>query len=104
MPIAINIEKLTTGRTGRYVARVEGVEGEAVLSFTTLGAALISADHTFAPASLRGTGAAMALVERMVAEARADGFKITPICPYVLAQYRKHPEWRDVMTDASASS
>ncbi|HKN29927.1 MAG TPA: N-acetyltransferase [Roseiarcus sp.] len=34
----------------------------------------------------------MALVEHMIGDARANGFKIVPICPYVLAQYQKHPE------------
>jgi len=28
----------------------------------------------------------------MIGDARANGFKIVPICPYVLAQYQKHPE------------
>ncbi len=68
MANAINIEKLTTGKTGRYVARVDGVEGELV--FTIRGPALISADHTFVPASMRGSGAASchdAMQERMSA-------------------------------------
>lgn len=104
MANAISIEKLTTEKTGRYVARVDGVEDEAELTFTIRGLALISADHTFAPASMRGTGAAMALVERMIADARANRSKVIPICPYVLSQYKKHPEWRDVMTDVSATS
>jgi len=98
MANAITIEKETDGKTGRYVARIAEVEGEAELAFTVLGAALISADHTNAPASMRGTGAAAALVGHMIADARANGFRIEPVCPYVLAQYRKHPEWRDVMT------
>ena len=51
---------------------------------------------------MRGTGAAMALVEHMIGDARAGGFKIVPVCPYVLAQYRKHPEWSDVMASASS--
>jgi uncharacterized protein len=51
---------------------------------------------------MRGTGAAMALVEHMIGDARANGFKITPLCPYVLAQYRKHPERSDVMTSAAS--
>ena len=84
MANAINIDKLTTGKTGRYFARIDGVEGEAELVFTIRRPALISADHTFAPTSMRGTGAAMALVEHMVADARANRFKIIPICPYVL--------------------
>jgi predicted GNAT family acetyltransferase len=63
---------------------------------------LISADHAEAPASMRRTGAAMALVEHMIGDARAERFKIIPICPYVLGQYRKHPEWSDVMASASS--
>ncbi len=99
---AIGIEKQVAGTSGRYVGRIDGVDGEAELRFTVRGPSLISADHTEAPASMRGTGAAMALVEHMIGDARANGFKIVPICPYVLAQYRKHPEWSDVMTSASS--
>ncbi|WP_448951047.1 GNAT family N-acetyltransferase [Labrys neptuniae] len=47
---------------------------------------------------MRGTGAAAALVAYMVAEARKNHFRILPLCPYVRAQYRKHPDWADVMT------
>ena len=100
MNVAINSEKGVTGRSGRYVARIDGVDGEAELRFTVRGPSLISADHTEAPVSMRGTGAAMALVEHMIGDARASGFKIVPTCPYMLAQYGKHPEWSDVMTSA----
>jgi uncharacterized protein len=102
MTSATSIEKRIAGRSGRYIARIDGVDGEAELHFTVRGPTLISADHTEAPASMRGTGAAMALVEHMIGDARANGFKIIPICPYVLAQYKKHPEWSDVMTSASS--
>ena len=47
-------------------------------------------------------GVAMALVEHMIGDARASGFKIVPICPYALAQFRKHPEWSDVITSAAS--
>ena len=36
----------------------------------------------------------------MIADARSHGFRIIPLCPYVRAQYRRHPEWADVMTVA----
>jgi predicted GNAT family acetyltransferase len=48
---------------------------------------------------MRGTGAALGLVKHMVEDARSAGFKIIPICPYVLAQFKRHPEWKDVMSD-----
>ena len=98
MASATRIEKRVAGTSGRYVGRIDGVEGEAELLFTVRGPALISADHTEALESMRGTGAAMALVEHMIADARTNGFKIVPVCPYVLAQYQKHPQWSDVMT------
>jgi len=93
----IKIEHEKGEREGRYVARIAGREGEAEITYTRKGANLISADHTRAPDSLKGTGAAFALVEYMIADARRDGFKIIPVCTYVQAQYRKHPEWADVI-------
>ena len=90
------------GPKGRYIATVAGREGEAYIAFTHRESGgdegVISADHTIAPDSLKGTGAAFALVEYLVADARARGFRIIPICPYVRAQYRKHPEWADAFT------
>lgn len=84
-------------RHGRYVATVADKIGEAELVFTHRGPNLISADHTISPESLKGTGAAVALVDYLIADARARGFKIVPYCPFVRARYEKHPEWRDVM-------
>lgn len=94
----IKIEREDNGDAGRYVARIAGIDGEAEITFTRRGPKVISADHTGAADSMKGTGAALALVEFMVADARANGFKIIPVCPYVLAQYRKRPAWSDVMT------
>jgi uncharacterized protein len=96
----IKIEREDAGDKGRYVARIAGVEGEAEIAFTIRGPHLVSADHTSAPDGMKGKGVAMALVEHMISDARSRGFKIIPVCPYVKAQYRKHPDWRDVMTVA----
>lgn len=93
----ITIERELKETKGRYVARIPGVEGEAELTFSRAGPHLIIADHTGAPDSMRGMGAAKALVDRLIADARAEGFKIVPLCPYVKAQYQRHPEWADVM-------
>lgn len=92
----IKIEREIAGDHGRYVGHMNGIEGEAELTFTRRGPKLISADHTGAPESMRGTGAALALVQVMIADARREGVKVIPTCPYVKAQVRKHPEWADV--------
>ncbi|RPI45818.1 MAG: N-acetyltransferase, partial [Hyphomicrobiaceae bacterium] len=36
---------------------------------------------------------------RLVDDARAEGFKIYPLCPYVNAERHKHPDWADVFQD-----
>jgi hypothetical protein len=97
--ITITLEKQDE-RHGRYVGHVEGLDDEAELTFTWRGEHLLSADHTGAPDGLQGTGVAMALVERLVADARAQGFRIIPLCPYIRHKYESHPEWADVMTSA----
>ena len=79
---------------GRFVIHREGEEAELTYSVTT--PTLIIADHTGVPDSFRGTGAGLALVEALVAAARKDGFKVVPLCPFVKAQARKHPDWADV--------
>jgi predicted GNAT family acetyltransferase len=96
----INIRKEDDGRCGRYVAHVSGIDAEAELTFNHAGPGLIAADHTNAPASLKGTGAAAALVDALIADARTTGFRIIPHCSYVRSRYEKHPDWQDVMTVA----
>ena len=49
------------------------------------------------PEALRGTGAGLALAERMVADAREAGVRVIALCPFVKAQARRHPEWADVI-------
>ncbi len=85
------------GHKGRFVARVDGKEGEGELTITTISNVLIIADSTYVPDTLRGTGAASALVEALIADARTKGYRIIPLCPFVRAQSLKHPEWSDVI-------
>ena len=81
---------------GRYVAKVAGFEGEAELTFVRLDDSRVLADHTLTPLAMRGQGVASALVERLIADARREGFKVVPKCPFVVAQFERHPEWADV--------
>lgn len=87
------ISRQVSGPNGRYVIRLNGEEAELTWSVTS--PELVIADHTFVPDSFRGTGAGLALVARLVADARAEGFKIMPLCPFVNAQRQRHPEWAD---------
>lgn len=88
------IARESDGSKGRYVLVQEGHEAE--LTYSILSPQMVIADHTGVPDALRGSGAGQKLVERLVADARAEGFRIVPLCPFVNAQRRKHPEWADV--------
>lgn len=66
------------------------------LSFSLTSPTLIIADHTGVPDALRGKGAGLTLVKRLVADARAEGVKIVPLCPFMNAQAQRHSEWADV--------
>jgi hypothetical protein len=87
------IERVNHGHKGRYVIRRNGEEAE--LTYSVTSPTLVIADHTGVPDSFRGTGAGLALVTRLVADARAEGFKIMPLCPFVNGQRKRHPEWAD---------
>ncbi len=79
---------------GRYVIRLGSDEAELTYSITT--PTLIIADHTDVPDAFRGMGAGLALFMRLVEDARSEGVKIVPLCPFVNATRKKHPEWADV--------
>ncbi|RLJ41338.1 hypothetical protein BCF46_3131 [Litoreibacter meonggei] len=85
---------------GRYVARFDGVEAEGEITFTKRGPDIIGADHTGVPDPMAGQGVAKALLDFMLTDARDNGFRIIPICPYVRKQYARHPEWADLFTTA----
>ncbi len=89
----IGNEETETG--GRYVTTVEGHEAEMTYSRTS--PKLIIIDHTAVPSALRGKGVGQALAQHAVDEARSNGWKIFPLCPFFKAQSQRHPEWHDVI-------
>ncbi len=80
---------------GRYVYRRDGAEAE--MTYSRAGTGLIIIDHTAVPDVFRGQGVGQALVARAVADARADGLRILPLCPFAAAQFRRNPDWADVL-------
>ena len=88
-----DFRKEINGSKGRYVLTRSGLEAE--LTFSVLSERTVIADHTDVPEGLRGTGAGAALVAHLVTDALENGFKIVPLCPFVNAERRKHPDWSD---------
>jgi uncharacterized protein len=70
---------------------LDGVEplGEMVVS---TGGHSLTVYHTEVAAQAEGKGYAKKMLETMVAYAREHGLKVIPLCPYVHAQFQRHPE------------
>jgi predicted GNAT family acetyltransferase len=57
----------------------------------------MSIDHTGVPKALGARGIGLALVRRAVEDARKNGYRINPLCPFVGAMARRHPEMQYVV-------
>ena len=91
----LTIEREDGPSRGRYfIALAPGAEAE--MTFRKNGQNTMIIDHTGVPPAFEGRGIAAKLVNRAIEDARREGFKITPLCSYVVAQFRRHPEWADL--------
>lgn len=78
----------------RFEALVEGLRCEVDYR---LSPGTMHIEHTRVPPQLEGRGLAAALVQRALGWARSQGLKVDPVCSYVAAYLRRHPEWSDLL-------
>lgn len=93
------IVRLDQGRVGEYHAQLPGSDQVARLTWVARGDGnpeVRVIEHTLVPPAFEGRGVARQLVEALISDARAQGFRIEPQCSYVAAQFRRHPEWADL--------
>jgi predicted GNAT family acetyltransferase len=92
----VTVEHEDHGARGRYrAALAPGVEAE--MTYHRLGDGVISIDHTGVPREFEGRGIALQLIRAAIADAREKGFRIIPRCSYVAAQFKRHPDWSDLL-------
>jgi len=72
------------------------MHGIARLAYRREREDLIIAERTEISPQLAGLGVDLALIERMVEDARREQVKIYALCSYVEEERRSHPEWADV--------
>jgi hypothetical protein len=53
--------------------------------------------HTEVSEALEGQGLGAQLVARALDDIRARGLQVVPLCPYVSAYLRRHPEYADLV-------
>ncbi|MYZ49057.1 GNAT family N-acetyltransferase [Propylenella binzhouense] len=79
---------------GRYSLALEG--GTAELTFRSAGDGIRVIEHTGVPRSLRGRGIGTRLVARAVEDARREGVRIRPDCPFAAAIFAQRPDYQDL--------
>ena len=92
----IRIDRQDYRTRGTYVATIAGVHGIARLNYKRERDDLVIAERTELSDSFEGRDVGTALIERMVQDARTEGFKIYALCSFVEDERRGHPEWADV--------
>ncbi len=96
-PLDVEITRHDKGDAGEYHAHVAGSKAKGRLTWVTRDDGARVAEHTLVPKSIGGRGIAAMLVEDLVADARANGFRIVPQCSYVRAKFDEHPAWADLL-------
>lgn len=84
------------GQGGKYVAHIKGEDATGHLEWEPGGANVRVATHTIVPREIGGRGIAGKLVDRLIADAREQGFRIVPQCSYVAKKFDENPEWSEL--------
>ena len=74
-------------RVGGEVAFVEYRREGKTIFFT----------HSEVPPSLEGKGIGTALARAALDQARADGVRVVPLCPFFAAFIKRHPAYADLV-------
>lgn len=53
--------------------------------------------HTEVPKSLEGKGIGSVIVKLAYENIKARELKLVPLCPFVAAYVKRHPEWKKIL-------
>lgn len=82
------------GQGGFFIMDGKEVMGEMVVSVAT---GTLTVYHTEVSEKAEGRGFAKKMLTEMVKYARDHQMKVIPLCPYVHAQFKRHPdEYADI--------
>jgi len=96
MPDAVEVRDVPEAR--RYEARVDGqLAGFAAYRLVP---GRITFTHTEVGAEFGGQGVGDRLAKGALDDARARGLGVTPLCPFMAAWIRRHPDYADLVGPA----
>lgn len=78
---------------GIYELQIQGRVETAVLTYAIGDDGLMIADHTGVPKSMGGKGIGTWLLAALFMDAKREGRKVRPDCPFVKAKGERNPDW-----------
>jgi len=96
--VDLNLDSITVTnneKAQRFEAQVDGLH--ALLTYRRFPDRIVF-DHIEVPQPLESKGLATKLARTGLDFARANHFRVVPLCPYVAAFIRKHSEYHDLVS------
>ena len=91
------------GADGRGMFYYPARDGRAAEMEVAVAGSTLTVYHTEVRKEFENQGMAKGLLAQMVAYAREHSLKVNPLCPFVSAQFRRHPlEYADLWKAATA--
>ncbi len=84
--------KLSLDDRGQGLFYIEDGNEKVGKMFISISDKLLTVTHTEVSEKAQGRGLAKQLLNAMVAYARKQGLMVRALCPYVYAQFKRHPE------------
>lgn len=88
-PLILNEEKK------RFELEAEGKI--AFIEYILNNENIIFLTHTEVPIGLEGKGVGSAIVSKTLAYIKENGYTLAPLCPFVAAYLKRHPEWKTIL-------
>ena len=73
------------------------IEGQLAQTAYEREGNVITFTHTFVPESLSGHGIAKHLAQSALEYARENNLSVVPLCPFVAAYIKRHPEYEPLV-------
>lgn len=79
----------------RFELEVEGKT--AFIEFIVSNENIMFLTHTEVPVALEGKGVGSDIVSKTLEYIREKGFTLAPLCPFVAAYVKRHPDWKSIL-------
>lgn len=81
----------------RYEFQID--EHIAVIEYIKSAKGEVFLTHTQVPSELEGKGIGSSLVLKVLQDIEKQGLRVVPLCPFVAAYIKRHPEWKKLVSE-----